>query len=1335
MEKEEIDVFDDSNTTDTTWYNSSKDDLLSLPNEKISFTSTEKVRITVRNLTIGSSTSAITTYKSKLSNIFQKNKQTADIESNNSIKTILHPMSFDIPESSLTCIIGGSGSGKTTLLNCLANRKFNSGTMFKEGDVRYNSSSTLESYRHAYVTQQDILIPTLTCYETLMYAAELKLPKLSSHSERSKLVEEIILTLGLKECKQTLVGNQENKGLSGGERRRLSVGLQMVSNPSVLFLDEPTTGLDNYNAYLLCKSFQYLANKLGKTIIMSIHQPREDIFKLFDTVLILSKGNLCYGSSHADLFNHFNFLGYGIPQTKVNPGDFFIDITTVDTRTPKNEIESTNRVDMIIENWKINMSYLENIENLDLESLNSYSGCSIFQEVGKAPFFRELKILIKRNLKLQYRDPIGWASVLFEALILGLGSGWLFYNPGTSPAGIRSIESSLYTSCSLSSYLFLLYETYRLCTNDLRIFDRERMDKSISIPGFLLARRITKFFTEDLWISVLYSVTTYYMYGLRTDSAKYFFKYFACCLISTVNTMTFATFAASISRNVSTTSLINNINFTLQSMTNGLFANARQLPVYVRWFKYVAYLWYSYGFLVSNQFTDFNGECYIINANDPDVNNICFQSSGDYIIKDLGFWKNWNVLPICVLLAFTIGNYVAAGVILYLFPQDMSMGKETKLNDSTDDSIDYEQPIQAPNINDNPFLTEQEKMENNNFISVTVNNINLKVENRLDKSSKDILKNVSGTFAAGKLNVIMGPSGSGKTSLLNLMSGRLGSNSLTKYSCSGEIYLNQYHIEDYQMMRPICSYVIQEDDHLVSSITVRETLMFAAKLRLSKSKLSEDEKKCIVEDIILKMGLKNCANTMVGGVLIKGISGGEKRRVSIAIQLISSPKILFLDEPTSGLDSFTAASIIECLHNLTIQGTTIIMTIHQPRSLDSFGSILLLSKGGKVAFNGTQDDLISHFAYLGFPVPELTNVADYVIDLISYNTSNHFLEYNTKARVEFLSESWKCIDETSIPQNSVILNNRKDVQKIFHAVIKEPAGFLTGFVVLVKRQWIGLIRNKDILFGRISLVVGLAIILSLFFARLKDNTTSVQDRLGLIQQFTALYFTGVLNNVASYPQQRDYFYAEYNDDVVGLNSFFFSYLALEIPFEIISSLIFAIMVVFVIGLQSSASLFFTAFYCTILVVNAGESLGISFNTAFNHAGFALNIILIFCSIGVAMAGLLAMTLDNFSKSLNYLSPLHYCVMLVANNVFTPALKLTCTSLERLPNGECQYTNGSEVLEAFDLEVNQEIYFIMIAVVVILQRIISWVFLRVKLARTIIGSSKLGKLPKRKRTSN
>ena len=148
----------------------------------------------------------------------------------------------------------------------MAHRMSTTGAFSTAGTVTYNGQRSIRNVSHAYVMQQDILIPTLTVRETLLYSAELRLPASTSHVERVKVVEEVILQLGLKDCANTRIGDNEHKGCSGGEKRRVSIGVQLLANPSVLFLDEPTTGLDATSAYQLVQTLKHLAKK-GRTII------------------------------------------------------------------------------------------------------------------------------------------------------------------------------------------------------------------------------------------------------------------------------------------------------------------------------------------------------------------------------------------------------------------------------------------------------------------------------------------------------------------------------------------------------------------------------------------------------------------------------------------------------------------------------------------------------------------------------------------------------------------------------------------------------------------------------------------------------------------------------------------------------------------------------------------------------------------------------------------------------------------------------------------------------------------------------------------------------------
>lgn len=238
---------------------------------------------------------------------------------------------------------------------------------------------------------------------------------------------------------------------------------------------------------------------------------------------------------------------------------------------------------------------------------------------------------------------------------------------------------------------------------------------------------------------------------------------------------------------------------------------------------------------------------------------------------------------------------------------------------------------------------------------------------------KPILTQVSGEVSRGRLCAIMGPSGSGKTSLLNILSGR--NRDIGIYA--GSIYVNGIQI-DPRKFRTNIAYVMQ-DDALFGTQTPREAITFSATLRLPPS-TTQKQRTAIVNEVICTLGLESCADTYIGTKFIKGISGGEKKRTSIATELVSDPSILVLDEPTSGLDSYSAYNVVKTLQNLSASGKTIVTTIHQPSSevFALFDDVILLANG-RMIYKGPRDEITAHFQYNGYTCGPNMNPADFVM--------------------------------------------------------------------------------------------------------------------------------------------------------------------------------------------------------------------------------------------------------------------------------------------------------------------------------------------------------------------
>jgi ABC-type multidrug transport system ATPase subunit len=254
-------------------------------------------------------------------------------------------------------------------------------------------------------------------------------------------------------------------------------------------------------------------------------------------------------------------------------------------------------------------------------------------------------------------------------------------------------------------------------------------------------------------------------------------------------------------------------------------------------------------------------------------------------------------------------------------------------------------------------------------------------KNVVSRGGKDkvVLWKCSGQSVPGQLRAIMGPSGAGKTSLLNLLAGRVPQQ--TKHQVSGFIKSNGQVIDPFNYATTI-AYVMQ-DDCLFASATPREALQFSASLRLPAT-TPEKEIICLVENMIVALGLEKCADNMIGGGLSKGISGGERKRTSIGVELVTRPSVVFLDEPTSGLDSFAAYNVVRLLHNLSRAGggTTVICTIHQPSSevFNVFDELTLLGDGSTI-YHGPVGGMTEVFRKRGYPCPRNFNPADYVMFL------------------------------------------------------------------------------------------------------------------------------------------------------------------------------------------------------------------------------------------------------------------------------------------------------------------------------------------------------------------
>jgi ABC-type multidrug transport system ATPase subunit len=260
-------------------------------------------------------------------------------------------------------------------------------------------------------------------------------------------------------------------------------------------------------------------------------------------------------------------------------------------------------------------------------------------------------------------------------------------------------------------------------------------------------------------------------------------------------------------------------------------------------------------------------------------------------------------------------------------------------------------------------------------IDVDFNGLNL----TLKSTGKKVLRNLCGSLKAGHITAIIGPSGAGKTSLLSLLRGQ------SYYAkIGGVLRVNRVPVTSLQRFRDRVAYVPQEDI-LYDDLTVEENVLYSALLFNRRGLIRTVDLYPLVNHALELLGIKFICNSVVGNIDRKGISGGQRRRVSVAMEMMKEADMFLLDEPTSGLDSGTSISLMNCLHSLSSLGTNIVATLHQPRNeiFNLVDHLILLAPGGRIAYTGDPAILSSHFHSLSFTCPLKTNIADFVMDVMS----------------------------------------------------------------------------------------------------------------------------------------------------------------------------------------------------------------------------------------------------------------------------------------------------------------------------------------------------------------
>ncbi|XP_069810509.1 ATP-binding cassette sub-family G member 5 [Dendropsophus ebraccatus] len=579
--------------------------------------------------------------------------------------------------------------------------------------------------------------------------------------------------------------------------------------------------------------------------------------------------------------------------------------------------------------------------------------------------------------------------------------------------------------------------------------------------------------------------------------------------------------------------------------------------------------------------------------------------------------------------------------------------------------------------------------EQGSSCSISVHNICYTVSERVGpwwdiqsyykKWTRQILRDVSFYMESGQIMAILGNSGSGKTTLLDAVSGRIGH----KGTLLGDVYVNGSQLKKEQF-QDCFSYVLQHDS-LLPYLTVRETLTYTAMLALQKHSKEAIRKK--VDSVMAELSLTHVADKVIGGRVFNGISSGERRRVSIAAQLIQDPKIILLDEPTTGLDSMTANHIVLLLSQLARKDRIVIISIHQPRSelFKLFDRIAIMSCG-ELIFCGNPQEMISFFDDCGYECPEHSNPFDFFVDLTSVDTRSKEREMETYSRVHAIGGAFRDSEQFQAALEYIDSSKKSKERQLIPFKRKEAPSEICKLVVLFRRTVKNLSRNKIGIIMRLSQNLIFGLFIAFFLIRLNNDVLkgAVQDRVGVIYQcLGGTSYTGLLNAVALFPALRAISDQESKDGLYQKWQMLLAYIMHILPFSILGIVIFGAFIYWTVGLNPEVTRFGCFLAATLVPHLMGELLtlavlGVVNNPNIVNAGVALlNIAGILVGSGVLRS---LQEMPQVFQLLSYITYQRYsCELLVVNEFYD--LQFTCGGSNiTVANAQCPFTNGNDFLE-------------------------------------------------------
>ncbi|XP_004508092.1 pleiotropic drug resistance protein 3-like isoform X2 [Cicer arietinum] len=1153
------------------------------------------------------------------SSLFSDLVKTISCNSQEAKLGILNDVSGIIKPSRLTLLLGPPGCGKTTLLMALAGKLEQS--LKVSGEVSFNGHKLDEFVPQktaAYISQYDLHIPEMTVRETIDFSARCQgvgsradimaeitrkekeqgifpdpdidtyMKAISVEGQSENLQTEYVLKiLGLDICADTLIGDALDRGISGGQKKRLTTGEMIVGPIKALFMDEISTGLDSSTTFQIVTCLQQLAHLTDATAVLSLLQPAPETFELFDDLILMAEGKIVYHGPRSQALQFFKDCGFWCPERK-GVADFLQEVTS-----KKDQRQYWYRTD-------IPYSYVS-VDEFSQIFKTSYWGRMLDDELSQ-PYDKSQSH--KSSLSYSKYSLGKWglfkACMKREVLLMKRNSFiYIFKTVQLTLTAIITMTVFLRTQLDIdllgSNYLLgsLYYTLVRLMTNGvaelimtitrLPVVYKQKAFYLYPAWAYCLPASILKipFSVLDalVWTSI-----TYYVIGYSPEITRFLRMFLLLITLHMSSTSMCRSLAAVFKTDVAATT-VGSLVLVLMFLFGGFIIPRPSLPKWLRWGFWLSPMSYGEIGITLNEFLAPRWQK--IQEGNITIGREVLKSHG------LDFDSNFYWISIGALLGFAVVFdilFILALTYLKEPKQSRALVSKKRLPQLKGGERSNEVELKNKSVAVDISHTSKETQSTGKMVlpfeplSIAFKDVQYFVDtppemkkHGSNEKNLQLLCDITGAFRPGILTALMGVSGAGKTTLMDVLSGRK-----TGGIIEGDIRIGGYPKVQKTFER-VSGYCEQNDIHS-PYITVEESVRYSAWLRLPKE-IDSAKKGKFVEEVLETIELDDIKDSLVGIPGQSGLSTEQRKRLTIAVELVSNPSIIFMDEPTSGLDARAAAVVMRAVKNVVGTGRTTVCTIHQP-SIDifeTFDELILMKSGGKIIYNGMLGHHSSRLIEYFQSIPGVPKIKD------NYNPATWMLEATSAAVEDELKIDFSIIfKESHLHQDTLELVRQLSEpapgSKDLHFSTRFPQNNVGQFMACLWKQHLSYWRSPEYNLIRFVFMIVAAILFGAVFWQKGNEINTQQDLFNVFgSMYIAVIFLGInyCSTILPYvATERSVLYREKFAGMYSSMAYSFAQVAIEIPYILVQAILYVAITYPMIGFHWSVQKVFWYFYTT-----------------------------------------------------------------------------------------------------------------------------------------------------------